>query len=60
MAKLETKLKCDNCPDGIVTLVTKKTTKGGGISSKASVKSCNKCKKYFGLKSIQHLEQIKS
>lgn len=55
MSKLVTKLKCDSCETGIVKLVV--SQRGNTIS--ASVGKCSNCKKSFGMKSIQGLEQIK-
>lgn len=56
MKKLETKLHCDVCETGIVTLVV--TEKARTIN--AFVKGCNnpECKKEFGLKSVSTLKQV--
>lgn len=54
MSKMVTKLKCDNCENGVVKL----TVSQRGNTINASVGGCNSCKKSFGMKSIQSLEKI--
>lgn len=53
--KTETKLKCGNCENGIVTLVVRDKSKG---VVEAFVKKCTSCKKEYGLKGVSALTQI--
>lgn len=55
MATKTTVYHCDNCENGEVLLIVKETKRSTSIE----VKDCNRCKKGFGIKSIQKLK-IKS
>lgn len=54
MANFYTYFKCDNCPEGVV----KKTVRSTKSTLEIKYGDCNKCKKSFGLKSIDSLTKI--
>jgi protein-arginine kinase activator protein McsA len=54
--KVVTILKCDNCQDGKVKLMVKGIKDGYEVE----VKKCDSCGKYFGVKSVQYLKEIRS
>lgn len=55
MNKVETKLYCDSCKNGIVKLIVS-SKKNGEIS--ARVTNCSICKRGYGIKGIQDLKQV--
>lgn len=57
MKSLSTNYKCNNCENGVV--IYKVSGKGKSNELTAEVKSCNRCFKQFGLKSLSSLKEIK-
>lgn len=55
MAKVETKLYCESCQNGIVKLIVS-SRKTGEISAK--VTACSRCKMGYGLHGIQSLKRV--
>lgn len=54
MAVAKNRFKCDNYPDGIVTV----TIRSSKHSTSVSCGDCSNCGKSFGIMSSQKLEQI--
>ena len=50
------KFKCGQCPDGIVRKLIKTTQ----TQINVTMKNCDKCKAFYGIKKVAELVQIKS